>query len=117
MKLYRWKRIVVIWIIVFACVPLFLNFYAMGESLALNAAYIQGPTPGSVLYTIANWPSMSICLYPTITTTEGEVVPDGAAIFNPFVIIVNAIAWAIPGFIIGLIVSAVKGRRRPAKFS
>ena len=80
----------------------------------------QGDKPSEVfnnfingLFIFANWPSFLLKIYPYVIDLDGEVVWDiGNGLINPIVIIVNAIGWGLIGFVVGLIISAVKGRKQ-----
>ena len=61
---------------------------------------------------IANWPSFLLKIYPYIVV-DGEKVWDfGSGLIHPLVILVNALGWGLFGFIVGVIISAIKGRKR-----
>jgi hypothetical protein len=110
------KRIIIIRNVIllsyaFAGVALILGFMiAMTVEQGLAGG---GPYLSEILFYIANWPSLLLKIYPTITTMHGTVVHSVEhGFFNPLIIISNAIGWTSVGFIIGLIISAVKGKRR-----
>lgn len=74
----------------------------------------QGAASGVIadrIIVFVNWPSFLLGVYPTFTVQGGDEVIE-FTLMDPMVYLVNAIGWGIVGFIIGLIISAVKGRRR-----
>lgn len=60
---------------------------------------------------IASWPSFLLKIYPYIIINGEKVWDFGNGLIHPLVILVNALGWGLVGFIVGLIISAVKGRR------
>ena len=114
MKVAEKNRPIIFFIIFFPVLSwifLFIGFFValtFEQGLAGGGPYLSG-----ILFYIANWPSLLLEIYPTITTMHGTVVHSvERGFFNPFVIIVNAIGWGFIGFLVGLTISAIKGRKR-----
>lgn len=87
---------------------------------AFSCMKVQGRGPNEVslcdfLFPVANWPSLLINIYPSSTIKKEMIGYDiGSGLFNPSVIIINAIGWIIVGFFVGLIVSIVLKQRKNA---
>lgn len=113
MKITKGKKPIVFSIIFFLILPCVFMFIVACLAMTFEQGLTGGgPYLSDHLFNLANWPSLFLKIYPTIITMHGtKVYSVERGIFNPLVIIVNAIGWGIPGFIIGLIISAVKGRR------
>jgi hypothetical protein len=74
----------------------------------------QGSTSNVIadrIIILVNWPSFLLGVYPIFITQSGDEIIEFTLI-DPKVYLVNAIGWGIVGFIVGLTISAVKGRRR-----
>ncbi len=62
---------------------------------------------------LANWPSVLTKIFPVSLRSDGVIGYDIIHwIRNPKVIFTNAVGWGLIGFAVGLIISAVKGRKR-----
>jgi hypothetical protein len=118
MKIFRSKaRIILFFAGIFVGASCFLPFFAM-----FFAAIGQGGKGRFVevmaridfaLVVFANWPNFLLRTFPTKQIVGGgETYAPGIALLSAKVHGINAIGWALFGFIIGLIISAVKERRR-----
>jgi len=114
MRITDGKKTVIFCIIFFLILPCVFMFIAGCLAMTFEQGLAGGgPYLSDILFNLANWPNLFLKIYRTIITMHGtEVYSVERGIFNPLVIIVNTIGWGMVGFIIGLIISAVKGRKR-----
>jgi hypothetical protein len=114
MRISGKSRTVLLTIIFFLFLPCILTFIAVFFALLIEQALAGGgPYVSEILMYIANWPSLVLKIYPTITTMHGtKVYSLEHGLLDPLAIIVNAIGWGLVGFIIGLIISVIKGRKK-----
>ena len=102
-----------VFIVFFILFSFVLPFFAVAICMVAQG-YYKGPEVFLCYFCmwLANLPSFLLKIYPYIVV-NGEVVWDvGRGLIHPLVILVNAIGWALFGFIVGLIISAIKGRKR-----
>ena len=113
MKITEGKRTIIRSIILFLILPWGFLFSGIFVGMFFLSALPGGANLSKILIYIANWPSLLFKIYPFIITPRGKVVWDvGRGLIHPLVILFNAIGWGLIGFIVGLIISVIKGRKR-----
>ncbi|MCK4234155.1 hypothetical protein KAX75_06980 [candidate division WOR-3 bacterium] len=113
MKIKEWKRIIILSLIFFVSLSIALPFYTLIADMAMWGTYHKGLSIADMLFHLTNWFSILLKIYPTVVSVDGKIVYDaGAGLFHPLVIIANAIGWGLIGFVVGLIISVIKDRKR-----
>jgi len=68
---------------------------------------------GIFFFLTSNWPSYIVGVYRGYHMINDVKIYDaGYRLFYPVTILVNTIGWGLVGFVVGLIILAVKGRRK-----
>jgi Na+-driven multidrug efflux pump len=111
------RNLVVSFMIYFAFASPFLSIYSLFASLSQQGNGDKVGHYHSLLsFYLANWPSILVKVYPTITSFKNEPDYDlGRGFYHPGVILINAIGWALIGGIWGLIWSGVLKTRKRLK--
>jgi hypothetical protein len=111
MKKIQWLPILIC-VTIFAIITPILPWIAALVGMMEQGKGPDDPSYAGIPFLIANWASLLLRVYPTVTDLNGDIGYDaGKALFSIPVIIVNGLGWALIGFIIGLVISAVKGKR------
>jgi hypothetical protein len=104
MKKIRSSVRIILYLIIHFVLICYVGFLSIGLYLTLSNSVAYWRT-GVALLCISHWPSFALGMYRRIYSGEIDV-------FDPKIIIINIVGWILVGFIIGLVISAVKGRRR-----
>jgi hypothetical protein len=101
-----------IWIVFFIILSYILNFLSIIFNLFFPSQIPGGLFVAGALFYIANWPSFSLRVFPYIIVDGVKVWNQGPGLLNPLVILSNLLGWSFIGFIVGLVISSIKDRKK-----
>lgn len=88
-----------------------LSFLSFMLAIAQFGLSGEPPLIAELLFSVAHWPSVITKTFP-YDISNGEIAYNGSGYFRLMTIGVNAIGWGILGFLVGLIISICRSRRR-----
>ncbi len=91
--------------LIFPFITFFVGLLQSGEAGA--DIYLS-----DILASLANWPALLLKIYPSVVSLDGEIVYAlDRALFNPLIIIINALGWGLIGFVVGILLKFWKRYR------
>lgn len=103
-KIAEKNKTLIFLVVFFVLLSLILPFIAFIVGIVQSGEAGEGPYLSDILCYVANWPTLLLKIYPCILSLDGKIVYAlDKALFNPLIIIINALGWGMIGLVIGIL--------------
>jgi len=114
-KISKKTKLIITTVLFFIGLLWMLKFWDLSTSVSILYDYTN---VGSNLFSIANWPSLLLKIYPVSNVINGMIEYNvELGFFHPLVILVNAVGWGLIGFIVGSLLLIIKPAGMSLSFS